>query len=145
MSTEPFPRPRSIGARFEKRRIPLDALAIPARLEDLRSLKAGWLDGQGQAPSQDGLDWLSQAFGQHYPEGLPLPFLYPSLEGGIQAEWSVEPNEASLKVDLVGRSGYWQSLNMETNTEESRELNLADAADWRWLAEKTGQMAGGAA
>lgn len=145
MTTEPFPSPCLIGSRSENRRIPVDALAILARLEELRSLKAGWLDGQGQPPPEDGLDWLTQVFEQHYPEGLPLPFLYPSLEGGIQAERSVEPEEASLQVDLLSRSGYWQSLNMEPNAEDSRELNLADAAAWQWLAEQIGQMAGGAA
>jgi len=123
----------------------LDALDIPARLDELRSLKDGWLEGEGQAPSHEGLDWLSQVFGQHYPDDLLLPFLYPTAEGGIQAEWSLEPNEVTLKIDLGAHAGQWHALNMETDVEASRELNLNDAGDWQWLVKQIQQMSGGAA
>lgn len=118
----------------------LDAKDVPARLDELRSLKAGWLDGQGEAPSHHGLDWLSQAFDRHYPDELPLPYLYPTLEGGIQAEWSAGSTEASLKIHLAARAGEWHSLDVATEREVLRELNLADPADWRWLAEHVGKM-----
>ena len=121
----------------------LDALDIPARLDELRFLKDGWLEGRGQAPSHEGLDWMLQAFGQYYPDDLQLPFLYPTEEGEIQVEWSHGPNEVTLEIDLGTHSGRWHALNMKTDGDESRTLTLDNAADWEWMVEQIRQMAGG--
>ena len=51
----------------------LDELYISAQIDDLRLLNDGWLEGQGKAPSKEGLDWLSQAFDSNYSGDLPLP------------------------------------------------------------------------
>jgi hypothetical protein len=48
----------------------LDPNDIPFRLEQLKSLKDGWLDGRGIAPSPAGLDWLAGAIEARYPEDL---------------------------------------------------------------------------
>jgi hypothetical protein len=122
----------------------LDARDVPARLDELRFLKPGWLDGQGEAPSHEGLDWLSQAFDRHYPDDLPLPFVYPTLEGGLQAEWSIGPNEASLEIDLTTRRGGWHSLDAGTDGDESRDLDLAQPKDWQWVAERIAKLSAGA-
>jgi hypothetical protein len=121
----------------------LDALDISARLDELRPLKNGWLEGRGVAPSSEGLDWLSLAFAQHYPEDLSLPFLYPTEEGGVRAEWSLEPHEASLDINLATHAAEWHVLNMETDAEDARTLNLNEADDWKWLVEKIQEMNGG--
>ena len=67
-----------------------DPLDISARLDDLRLMKNGWLEGNGLAPPHEGLDWLSRAFDDHYPKNLPLPYLYPTEEGGVQADVVVQ-------------------------------------------------------
>lgn len=121
----------------------LDALDIPARLEELGSLKDGWLEGQGQPPSLEGIEWLSQAFGQHYPDDLQLPFLYPTTEGGIQAEWSLPPNEVTLNIHPANKTGEWHTLNTETDDEEPRTLNLLEADDWQWLIGELRRFSGG--
>ena len=121
----------------------LDAQDVSARLDELRPLKDGWLEGRGMALSREGLDWLSMVFDQHYPEDLPLPFLYPTEEGGIQAEWSLEPQEVTLEIDLGAHSATWHALNMETDDDTSRTLNLNDANGWTWLIEQIQQMNGG--
>ena len=116
-----------------------DPLDISARLRELRLLKDGWLDGQGVAPSEEGLDWLSQAFDQHYPEDLPLPCLYPTEEGGVEAEWQFGSRGDSLEIELSSYSGEWHALDMEANTVSERTLNLDDAEDWKWLVEQIRQ------
>ena len=40
---------------------------IPARLDEFRDLKDGWLEGEGVAPNLDGLDWLVATFDRHFP------------------------------------------------------------------------------
>ena len=118
----------------------LDPLDIPARLEELRLLKNGWLEGGGRALSREGLDWLSRTFERHYPENLPLPYLYPTEEGGVQAEWSLGPKEVSLEIEFRSHSGEWHVLDMETNEVSEQTLNINNANDWKWLVEQIRQM-----
>src|SRR5262249_54758051 len=108
----------------------LDPLDIPARLEELEALRDGWLDGRGTAPPPAGLDWLAGEIEARYPEDLPPPYVYPVAEGGVRLEWSIEPQEVSLEIDLGRRSGEWHVLNLDTVEEEARTLNLDDETAW---------------
>jgi len=108
----------------------LDSLDVPARLDELRGLKDGWLEGVGTAPSADGLDWFTGVFERFFPEELPLPHVYPTEEGGVQAEWSLGSNEISLEVDLNGHRGEWHLLNLADNSTKSLDLNLDDENGW---------------
>jgi hypothetical protein len=121
----------------------LDPLDLSARLDELRSLKDNWLEGQGLAPPHAGIDWLSRAFDQHYPDDLALPYLYPTAEGGIQAEWSVEPNEITLEIDLTTHQGMWLVLNTRTDTEQSDAFNLNETKDWDRLVAEIRKTTGG--
>ncbi|MBF0611885.1 MAG: hypothetical protein HQL55_12265, partial [Magnetococcales bacterium] len=119
----------------------LDPLDVSARLEEFRSLRDGWLDSKGRAPRKDGLDWLADAFDRHYPEDLPLPYLYPTGEGGIQAEWTLGEHEISLEVNLEAKRAEWQDLNMTTDEEQDKDLNLTEAGDWNWMVEQIRTLA----
>ena len=114
----------------------LDPLDIPFRIEELRQLKLGWLDGQGIPPTHDGLDWLSQSFYSSYADDAPLPYLYPTPEGRVLAEWSHKPWSSSLEIDLAKKSGDWHTLNLDTDDEETRVLDLTDPQSWMWLAQE---------
>lgn len=121
---------------------PLDSLDVPARLDQLRLLRDGWLDGKGIAPRASGLDWLSQAFSAHFPDDLQLPYLYPVAEGGVQAEWSLPPYEITLEVNLVEHKGEWHELDLKTEAENLKELDLDEPDGWQWLAERLRRMPG---
>ena len=64
----------------------MDPLHVPARLDELRSMQDSWLEGEGKASPHSGLDWLSDAFQSQYPDDIPLPYTYPTFEGGVQCE-----------------------------------------------------------
>jgi hypothetical protein len=72
------------------------------RLAELTELRAGWLDGGGQPVSeraQTSASVLRQLLEQYE---VPVPFLYPTPEGGLQAEWSILAGEevtATLEPD----------------------------------------------
>jgi hypothetical protein len=104
-----------------------------ARIDELKLLKFGWLDGTGIPPTPDGLDWLSEAFDRHFPDDLPLPYLYPRVEGGVRAEWSFKPHELSLDIDLQKRIGHWHALNLEDDAEQTKRIDLAIVSDCEWL------------
>ncbi len=76
---------------------PLNALDIGARVDELRALKDGWLEGEGKSLRSEGLDWLVTACASHYPERTPLPHLYPTPEGDIRAEWSNDRWDLALR------------------------------------------------
>ena len=113
----------------------LDELDIPSRLDELRALKDGWLDGEGRAPRPDFLEWLSEKFDLLYPDDLPLPYIYPIISGGVQAEWSLPPNEASLAVDPVDCKAEWHVLHLDTAAEDIGKLDLADDSGWIQLTQ----------
>jgi len=113
---------------------------VRERLFELRSLTDGWLDGKGKSLAPAGLDWLASTFEQRYPPNLPKPYLYPTAEGGILAEWSIKPSEISLEIDLASRIAKWHCLNLETGKDESRQLDLNSADAWAWLQRHIAQM-----
>ena len=119
----------------------LDPLDVPAQLDDFRGMRAGWLDGEGLAPSQAGLDWLADRFDRCYPNDVPLPYLYPTPEGGVQAEWSLGTREVSLNVNLSTHRAEWAWVDVLTDAEAERTLNLDDVADWNWFAAELRRMA----
>jgi hypothetical protein len=120
----------------------LDPLDVPARLEELKALRNGWLDGRGIAPDPAGLDWLAREIKTRYPGELPLPYIYPVAEGGVRLEWSITSHEVSLEIDLGGKSGEWHALDLDRDVDESRSLNLDDPASWDWMIRRLSEMVG---
>ena len=114
----------------------LDTLDVGAQLDELRLLHDGWLGGEGLAPPSAGLDWLHGAFERHFPDETQLPHLYPTEAGGVQAEWSLGPNEVTFDVNLETHSGEWHVLDMESGAASERKLNCDDGDDWKWLVKQ---------
>ncbi len=110
---------------------------ILTRLGELAKLKEGWLDGDGRALDPDRLLRLGTAFRLFYPNSLPLPYLYPTAEGGIQAEWSLNSYEISLEVELNSLQAEWHCsrLGSKPSHDEFRVLDLAGAEGWQELAD----------
>lgn len=120
----------------------LDPLDVPARLEELRLLRDGWYEGTGKAPTSAGIDWLSGTFTQVYPEDLPLPFMYPTPGGGIRLEWSLEPHDVTLEIDLAQHTASLHRLNLTSDEDQEESLNLDEPADWEWLIQQIQMVAG---
>lgn len=121
----------------------LDPLDTSARFEELAQLQDGWLDGIGKAPDANGLMWLAKQFDDFYPDSVDLPHLYPTEDGGIQAEWFLSPFDVSLDVDLAERKGTYHSLNLETDAEESRDIDLGQESGWGELLSLISNASGG--
>ena len=119
----------------------MDNLHFGAQFAELRLLRNGWLDGEGIEPPTDGLEWLRNAFECNYLDEIPLPHLYPTETGGVQAEWSLGPNEITLDVNLETRFGEWHRLNLTSDEVSNRTSNCDDATDWRWVINGIHKMA----
>jgi hypothetical protein len=123
-----------------KRVAPPDPLNTTLRLEELAGLDDGWLDGKGRAPAKEKLDWLAKSFETRFDPSLPLPRLYPTAEGGVQAEWSLNDWEVSLEIDLETQQGVYQALNLKDNSCTELTLSLVDADGWNLLNEALKQL-----
>ena len=112
------------------------SLSIRAQLDSMRNMGDGWLEGAGIAPKADGLDWLAETFRLKFPDDAPRPHLYPTEEGGVQAEWSLAHWRVSLEINLQTRCGNWFALNLETDDADERQLRCDEASDWHWLVRR---------
>ena len=112
----------------------LDPLDVPARLDEFRGMNDGWMDGGGTSLSQDGLDWLAESFESCFPANSPLPYTYPTSEGGVQMEWSIGPKEISLEIDITAQRAEWHRLDAGSLEADELILEPLDADGWAWLA-----------
>ncbi len=119
----------------------MDSLITPSasevrvRVEVLRQLPDGWMDGAGQSLSSAGLDWFLSAFEEEYSVDLIQPYLYPTPEGHLLAEWSLGDNACSLDVDLTSHFAEFHNLNLKSEEERATSLNLHDSDGWQELGQ----------
>ena len=111
---------------------------ISDRLESLSEVEDGWYEGHGVALDRAGLRWLDQRMADHYvATDLPLPFLCPSLPGGVIGEWMLERHTCMIEIDLDARTGSWVDVEMETGDGiDEQILDLDSVDDWQWLLDR---------
>lgn len=121
---------------------PLDPLDIETRLEELAQLQDGWLDGKGLAPDRASLIRLAQTFDERFSTDLPLPYLYPTPEGGVQAEWTLGSWEISLEITLPNLAADYQAVHTATGDTREQTLLLAaeDGSGWTALNDALAQL-----
>ena len=120
--------------------LPEQSLDIGRQIDDLKLLEDGWLNGEGRAPSKAGLDWLLGIFGSRYPADAPQPYLYPTVAGGVQAEWPLGSREAELDVNLDTHSALWHVLDLKSDEVQERTLDCDSDDDWTWLLRQLGSV-----
>jgi hypothetical protein len=111
----------------------LDPLDTMLRLGELGELADGWLNGKGKAPTKENLSWFQAAFESNFGPDLPLPYLYPTPEAGIQAEWSMGIWEASLDINFNNKTGYFHALNLSDESERQDTFALEASSGWEAL------------
>lgn len=114
----------------------LDTFDVATRLEELSFLNDGWMNGEGINLDKDGLIWLAEHFELNYnSELLSLPATFPTLDGHIQFEWTLNNYEVSLEVNLQDKSGDFYCINIQTKEETTTALDLLNSNDWKKLNE----------
>ena len=111
----------------------LDPLDVETRLEELATLRDRWLNGQGFTLDKAGLKALAEAFEQHFDSELPLPYIYPTPEGGVLAEWSLGQWAVSLDIALPSQAAQYQALNLASDQAIDDDLNLSESQGWDTL------------
>lgn len=112
----------------------LDPLDVPSRLWELSSIKNGWLDGEiGSGINKRGISKLSDLFDLHFDHSLPLPHVYPTVDGNIQAEWSTDTSEVSLEITLSDLRGLLHDYNVSSKEYTEFTFDLHSEAGWNSL------------
>ena len=120
----------------------LDPLDVGSRLDELSRLEDGWLNGEGKALSPDGLRWLAECFDRYFSEELQLPCLCPTVDGGIYAEWLLEPLNLSLEIDLESHRAHWHAMDFSDDSYTEENIDLNRLGSWNWLCEQIRQNGG---
>lgn len=127
---------------------------ITEQLEEFKELKKGWCEGMqlatdwgkipggfGEVPSHKDLGLLTELFDKYYDKNLPVPYLYPTPEGGVQAEWSVGRHEISLEIDFEFFVSEWINTDLDDlGYDDIKNISLIDPDDWKWLNKRLGQV-----
>ena len=113
----------------------LEEFDVPARLEELAQLETGWIDGQsGDALNVEGIRWLINTFDNNFDaDSNALPATFPTPNGNIQFEWSLNRIEISIEINLITHQAEYFQVNLNTKKEKIDNLNLNDIADWQKL------------
>lgn len=112
---------------------PLDPQDVTLRLEELGELQDGWLDGKGVAPNKDALPKLAGFFDTSFDSDLPLPFLYPTPEGGLQAEWNLGRWSVTLEIELQQLRAAYHALELKSGASEELAFSLDRPEEWARL------------
>ena len=120
----------------------LDPLDVPTRLQALQELSEGWHEGQGQILDPKGLEWLTQQFVRHFPPEAPLPYTYPTLEGGVRMEWTEGDLNCILEVDLEDHSGSWLWFDSQSEAGGEGGIDMDKEKDWKMAGEGTSEQTG---
>jgi len=112
----------------------VDDLDIELQLNNIAKLKKGWLDGKGSAFNYDKLKQLSDEFEQNFSPDIDLPYLYPTPDECIRAEWTFNKKyEVSLEIEISSLNAYYHQLNLDTNEDVDADLQLDRIEGWKEL------------
>lgn len=118
----------------------LHPLDVETRLEELANLKDRWLNGKGVALDRARLKALAEEFEKHFDATLPLPYLYPTPEGGVLAEWTLGKWAVSLDIEITTQTAGYEALNLDSNEASELTLNLSEPSGWTSLNNELRQL-----
>ena len=101
-----------------------DPASIRPSLAELAALTPGWLDGEGLPLADGAVPWLADWLEARAAEGVPVPYLYLTVDGELQAEWDVGRLGVEMTMDATTRRAEWWDFDADT----SGELDMQDAA-----------------
>ena len=121
---------------------PLDALDPLVQLEQLQLLSAGWLDGEGQPPSSELLSLVGQWLEEHQRDDDEPPRLYPTAEGGVEAEWRIGRLDLSIEFDPSSGMVEWHALDLDSGVVDEQQVSLRDTSGLKALGVKLQHLLG---
>ncbi len=98
---------------------------LDARFAELGELREGWFEPGSPRLDPSGLASFKSFIRQVVTEGITTsPFIYPTPDGGIQAEWSFPSWEVSAKASLTNGVLYLHATHLEGDDIWDTEIKL---------------------
>jgi hypothetical protein len=107
-----------------------------SQMERIRSLQNGWHDGDGLTPSSHLLNQISTWLESHLRDEQPTPRLYPTPEGGVEAEWLIGHLDLSIEFEPNSYTVHWHAMDLDRNTVEEDTVPLHDTGKLQALDQK---------
>lgn len=111
----------------------IDPFDVTLRISHLAKLQNNWYDENSKAPQRKALLNFNNIFNSYYNSNLPLPAIFPTVEGNIQLEWKRNDNNIILDINLNSLKSTVFYYNDNTDDEHEEVLNLSQNGDWETL------------
>jgi hypothetical protein len=112
----------------------LDSLDVSLRIYNLLKLESKWYEGQGKALNKENLTKFGNLFNSYFDNKLPLPAIFPKIDGNIQLEWKKENKNIILDIDIASfKSDFFYYNNILDSDEREEQLMLHDKDGWNTL------------
>jgi hypothetical protein len=106
------------------------------RCMELLDLAPGWLDDIGLPPSRELLELVGEWLEQHQRKDGLQPRLYPTPEGGVEAEWRIGRLDLSVEFDPSSGLAEWHALDRDQGTVDEQRVALQDEPGMQALGAK---------
>lgn len=109
----------------------LDSLDISLRINNLLKLENNWYEGQGKALNKDHLYRFGDLFNSYFNDKLPLPAIFPKIDGNVQLEWKKENKNMIIDVDLASLNSDFFYYNVNDDSDEKEgQITLSNKDGW---------------
>ncbi len=109
----------------------LDPLDISLRIHNLSKLENNWFEGQGKALNREHLTKFENLFNSYFNNKLPLPVIFPKIDGNIQLEWKKDTKNVVLDINLTTLSSDFFYYNDSDDFDEKEaQIALHDKEGW---------------
>jgi hypothetical protein len=107
---------------------------------ELLELAPGWLNGEGLPPTGKLLELVGAWLGEHQRQDLEQPRLFPTPEGGVEAEWRIGRLDLSIEFDPSSGLAEWHQLDLDSGAVVEQQAPLQDNPGMRELGIKLQQV-----
>jgi hypothetical protein len=112
----------------------LDPLDVSLRISNLLKLEDNWYEGHGKSLNKEHLTNFDNLFNSYFDNKLPLPAIFPKIDGNIQLEWKKDSKNIVLDVNLNSLVSDFFYYNNETESEdEEGQITLNNKEGWNLL------------
>ncbi len=112
----------------------LDSLDVSLRIYNLLKLENNWYEGQGKALNREDLTKFGNLFNSYFDNKLPLPAIFPKIDGNIQLEWKRDNKNIVLDINLASfKSDFFYYNNTVDSDEKEEQFMLNDKEGWNSL------------
>lgn len=118
-----------------------DGPDLEKRIEELLGLQDGWFDGEGKAFDAQSIEVVADFIRALCWEwDLPTPYLYPTPENNLQAEWTFGEWEVSLTFDFGSNRIIGLAVNSITDADAELDEAFPHESNQEWLFPKIGSF-----